>query len=85
MDTWWTWPISGCAMLGTWLVGKQLTAVTGWIISLVTQVAWVAYVTSTRQWGLVIPSVITLGVFTRNLVVSWRERAAREVADEVAR
>ena len=86
MDSWWTWPIGAVSMLSMWLLGKPTTSLLGWAIGLGCQVLWVAYVVTTRQWGLLTPAVVTLGIMGRNLRLSWRVRhGARERVEEVAR
>jgi hypothetical protein len=46
---WWSWLLMSVGVTGLWLAGRK--SMWGWAIGFGSQVLWLAYSVSTRQWG----------------------------------
>lgn len=46
---WWSWLLMTVGVTGLWLAGRK--SMWGWAIGVGSQLLWLAYSISTRQWG----------------------------------
>ena len=84
MGTEWTWIMAVLGLTSTWLTGKSSTAALGWVVTAVSQVVWIAYITSTEQWGLLIGAILHSGIVGRNVHLHLRlRREERRRGEEV--
>lgn len=66
MSPWWSWVLTGMGAMGIWLAGRGRA--TGWAVTMASEVAWLAYGVTTRQWGFVAGAVLWAGICAQN----WR-------------
>ncbi len=68
----WSWLLMAVGVTGLYLAGRK--SWTGWAIGLGSQVLWLAYAISTRQWGFLVSCFLYGAVHARNLYL-WRRTA----------
>ncbi len=61
-------------LAGMWLAGSHRWE--GWLVGLLNQVLWIAFIVAFGAWGLLPLSLALIVVYTRNLV-RWRSSASR--------
>jgi hypothetical protein len=47
-----------------WMCGRRMRV--GWLVAIFTEMLWVAYAISTRQWGFIAGAALYMAVFARN-------------------
>lgn len=71
MSAWWSYALAPFGLLGMWLAGGKSRY--GWLLSIGTQVLWLAYAVDTKQWGF-IPGSLAYGfIYARNFW-AWRKQ-----------
>jgi hypothetical protein len=65
----WSWLLMAGGVTGLYLAGRRHWI--GWAIGLGTQVLWLAYSISTRQWGFLVSCLIYAVIHLHNLL-DWR-------------
>lgn len=71
----WSWLLMAVGVTGLYLAGRRYWI--GWAIGLGSQVLWLAYSISTRQWGFLVSCFVYGAVHLRNLI-AWRVPAGAE-------
>jgi hypothetical protein len=79
---WWSWVLMSVGVTGLWLAGRKNRL--GWAIGFGSQVLWLAYSLSTRQWGFLVSCLFYGFVHARNFL-RWRAeaRVAEQQREEV--
>ena len=65
------WATSTCTMVGMWFVGNKNKL--GWLINLASQVLWLTYIISVREWGLMPLNIFMWWVIIRNYILWSRD------------
>jgi hypothetical protein len=76
MDAWWSYLLTVVGVFGLWLAGREQVA--GWLVGLGAQVLWIAYATSTEQWGFYVSALAYGSVYARN-AVRWRRKRVSQL------
>lgn len=70
MNAWWSYILAPFGLAGMYLAGRKIAK--GWLLSIGTQLLWLAYAVQTRQWGFIPGSGAYLVVYARNWS-AWRK------------
>lgn len=77
----WSWLLMAVGVTGLYLAGRRSWI--GWAIGLGSQVLWLAYSISTRQWGFLVSCLFYGAIHARNLYLWRRPVPADTTAPEV--
>lgn len=71
MNQAWSWILTAVGVFGLYLAGRR--SLWGWAIGLGSQVLWLAYSITTRQWGFLVSCFAYGGIHSLNLWRAMRE------------
>lgn len=69
MSQWWSWVLAAFGLTGIWLAGRKKRA--GWLIGVLTQLLWITYGVTTRQWGFIVTALAYAAMYLNNWH-AWR-------------
>jgi len=61
----WSWGLSVLGVIGILLVGHKNWR--GYLVGILTEIAWVAYSIDTKQWGFIFGSTIYISAYCLNI------------------
>lgn len=68
---WWSVLLTTVGITGLWIVSNHRWQ--GWLISLASEILWIAYAVVTQQWGFIAAAVVYSCVHARALY-RWRRQ-----------
>jgi hypothetical protein len=70
----WSWGLSILGVIGILLVGHKNWR--GYLVGILTEIAWVAYSIDTKQWGFIFGSTIYISAYCLN-ISKWLDEVRR--------
>jgi hypothetical protein len=61
---WWSWLLMVVGVTGLYFSGKKYWW--GWLIGLLSEVLWVVYAVTTKQYGFIVFAAVYAAVFIKN-------------------
>jgi len=61
---WWSWLLMAVGVTGVYLSGRRLWW--GWLVGVSSEVLWIAYAVTTRQYGFVVAALVYGTMFAVN-------------------
>lgn len=77
MSAWWSYALAPFGLIGMLLAGRRSRW--GWLLSIFTQVLWLAYAVDTKQWGFIPGSLAYAAVYFKNFL-AWSKGSKEESA-----
>mgnify|MGYP006283092287 CR=1 FL=1 len=63
---WWSYALTLVGVCGVFLAGRKDWR--GWAVGILSEILWIVYAVSTKQYGFIIGALAYGAVFTKNLV-----------------
>jgi hypothetical protein len=70
----WSWVLTAFLLTVLYMTGKKIRA--GWIVGIVSQIIWLVYAITTKQYGFLVGVILVGGMYVKNWI-DWGKDPAK--------